>query len=107
MGDKIQNPRRIIPWAILAGGSILAIGYIAGTAALLVALPSRAVHGPDGFVNGIHMLSARLGLGWLLSPSPQGRSIAVELGLVRLGTPAVFLPLPFLSRCRSLRPGGA
>ena len=47
MGDEIQNPRRVIPWALLVGGSLLAIGYIAGTAALLVALPSQAVGGPD------------------------------------------------------------
>ena len=68
MGDEIQNPRRTIPWALLVGGSVLAIGYIAGTAALLVALPSQAVGGPDGFVNGIRILSARLGMGWLLAP---------------------------------------
>ena len=68
MGDEIQNPRRSIPWALLLGGGILTAGYIAGTAALLVALPSQAVGGPDGFVNGIRMLSARLGLGWLLAP---------------------------------------
>lgn len=69
MGDEIQNPRRTIPWAILIGGSILVIGYIGGTAALLVALPSDAVGGPDGFVNGIRMLASRLGLGWLLAPA--------------------------------------
>jgi amino acid transporter len=34
----------------------------------MVALPSRAISGPDGFVNGIHMLSEHLGLGWLLVP---------------------------------------
>ncbi|HUN86170.1 MAG TPA: APC family permease [Terracidiphilus sp.] len=68
MGDEIQNPRRTIPWAILVGGSILVIGYIGGTAALLVALPSNAVGGPDGFVNGIHILAGRLGMGWLLVP---------------------------------------
>jgi amino acid transporter len=68
MGDEIENPRRTIPWALLVAGCILVIGYIGGTAALLVALPSEAVAGPDGFVNGIHMLSARLGLGWLLAP---------------------------------------
>ncbi len=68
MGDEIENPRRAIPWAILVAGCILAIGYIGGTAALMVALPSQAVGGPDGFVNGIRMLSEHLGLGWLLAP---------------------------------------
>ncbi|MGA7858477.1 MAG: APC family permease, partial [Terracidiphilus sp.] len=68
MGDEIQNPRRTIPWALLVAGFILAIGYVGGTAALLVALPSSAVGGPDGFMNGIRILSDRLGLGWLLLP---------------------------------------
>jgi len=68
MGDEMENPRRNVPWAILIGGSILVIGYIGGTAALLVALPSEAVGGPDGFVNGIHILANHLGLGWLLAP---------------------------------------
>ncbi|MFZ0745079.1 MAG: APC family permease, partial [Terracidiphilus sp.] len=68
MGDEIQNPRRAIPWALLVAGCILVVGYIGGTFALLSALPSDAVGGPDGFVNGIHMLAARLGIGWLLGP---------------------------------------
>lgn len=68
MGDEIENPRRTIPWALLVAGGILVVGYIGGTAALLVALPSDAVGGPDGFVNGIHMLSARLGVEWMLVP---------------------------------------
>ncbi|HSZ17047.1 MAG TPA: APC family permease [Terracidiphilus sp.] len=68
MGDEIRNPRRTIPWALLVAGCILAVGYIGGTAALLIALPSDAVGGPDGFVDGIQRLSARLGVGWLMAP---------------------------------------
>jgi glutamate:GABA antiporter len=68
MGDEIHNPRRTIPWALLVAGCILAIGYIGGTFALLITLPSQAVGGPDGFVNGIHALAGRLGMGWLLAP---------------------------------------
>jgi len=68
MGDEIQNPRRAIPWALLVAGAILAVGYIGGTAALVLALPAEAVGGPDGFVNGIRVLTARLGLGWMLAP---------------------------------------
>lgn len=60
MGDEIENPRRTIPWAILAGGAITAIGYIGGTAALLIAVPSSAVDGPDGFIHGIGILCSRL-----------------------------------------------
>lgn len=66
MGDEIENPRRTIPLAILAGGAIATIGYIGGTASLLVALPSSDVAGPEGIVNGFQALTSRLGLGWLL-----------------------------------------
>ena len=66
MGDEIENPRRVIPLAILAGGSIATIGYIGGTAALLIALPSDAVAGPEGIVTGLQALTSRLGLEWLL-----------------------------------------
>ncbi len=95
MGGEIQNPRRIIPWAILVGGSVLAIGYIAGTTALLVALPSDAVGGPDGFVNGIHILSNRLHIDWVSAP------IALLVGLNAVGGAAAYLSstsrLPFVA----------
>lgn len=95
MGDEIQNPRRVIPLAILVGGSILAIGYISGTGALLVSLPSEAVGGPDGFVNGIHVLSARVGADWLLAP------VALLVGLNSVGSAAAYLSstsrLPFVA----------
>jgi amino acid transporter len=95
MGDEIENPRRIIPWAILVGGSVLAIGYIAGTSALLVGLPSEAVGGPDGFVNGIQTMCARLGWGWLVAP------VALLVGLNAVGGAAAYLSsssrLPFVA----------
>jgi amino acid transporter len=95
MGDEIQNPRRSIPWAILLGGSILAIGYIGGTSALLIALPSSTVGGPDGFVNGIHVLSSNLSVGWLMAP------VALLVGLNAVGSAAAYLSstsrLPFVA----------
>ena len=94
MGDEIQNPRRTIPWAILVGGSILTIGYIGGTVALMVALPGDAVGGPDGFMNGARQLSTHLGLAWLLVP------IALFVGLNAIGGAAANLSansrLPFV-----------
>jgi amino acid transporter len=93
MGDEIQNPRRVIPWAILAGGSIMTIGYIAGISALLVALPSDAVAGPDGFVHGIQIMTARLKMVWLLVP------MALFVALNAVGSAAAYLSstsrLPF------------
>jgi glutamate:GABA antiporter len=95
MGDEIQNPRKTIPWAILVSGCILAVGYIGGTAALMVALPPEAVGGPDGFVNGLRTLSERLGAGWLLTP------MALLVGLSSVGCAAGNLSstsrLPFVA----------
>lgn len=95
MGGEIENPRRTIPWAILVGGSMLAIGYLGGTSALLAALPPSAVGGPDGFVNGIRALSERLHAGWVLTP------IALLVGLNAVGGAATFLSstsrLPFVA----------
>lgn len=95
MGGEIENPRRIIPWAILAGGSILVVGYIGGTGALLTALPPQAVGGPDGFINGIDVMSARLGLGWIVAP------VALLVGLNAVGGAAAYLSstsrLPFVA----------
>lgn len=95
MGDEIENPRRVIPLAILAGGAITTIGYICGTGALLVALPSSAVSGPDGIVSGLHALTTRLGLGWLLPAA------ALLVAINAIGGAAAFLSsasrLPFVA----------
>jgi amino acid transporter len=95
MGGEIENPRRVIPWAILVGGTILAIAYIGGTGALLVALPPDAVGGPDGFVNGIRALSTRAGVEWLIAP------VAMLVGLNAVGGAAAYLSstsrLPFVA----------
>ena len=95
MGDEIQNPRKTMPWAILAGGAVIALGYIGGTAALLIALPSDAVSGLQGFVNGMHTLADRLGLGWVLIP------VALLVGINTVGSTAANLSstsrLPFVA----------
>ena len=66
MGEEIENPRRTIPWALLAGGTVMTLGYLGGTAALLTALPPDAVSGVDGFMRGIAELCARLHADWLV-----------------------------------------
>lgn len=95
MGEEIENPRRTIPRALLAGGTILAAAYLTGTAALLIALPSSAVHGVDGFMRGMMALCTRLNLVWLAVP------IALLLGLNAVGGAAAFLSstsrLPFVA----------
>lgn len=95
MGDEIVNPRRNIPAAIVLGGALLAICYIAGTSSLLVALPGSAVAGPDGFVHGIAILGARFHLGWIMAP------VALLVALNAVGGAAAYLSatsrLPFVA----------
>ncbi len=95
MGEEIENPRRVIPRALVAGGAVLAVGYIAGTVALLVALPSSSVSGVDGFLQGIQKLCAPLGLSWLVIV------IALLVALNAVGGASAFLSstsrLPFVA----------
>jgi glutamate:GABA antiporter len=100
MGDEIENAQRTLPRALLLAGIIVALAYIAGTAAMLVALPGDAVSGLDGFMRGVAQLCDRLSLPWL---SPV---VAALVALSAVGGAAAYLAatsrLPFvagLDRC--------
>jgi amino acid transporter len=100
MGEEIKNAQRTLPRALLLAGIIVALAYLAGTAAMLVALPSEAVSGVDGFMRGMAQLCDRLSLYWL-SPI-----IAALVTLSAIGGAAAYLSatsrLPFvagLDRC--------
>lgn len=102
MGDEIENPRRTIPRALLAGGVVVAVAYIAGTAALLIALPTSDVDGVNGFMHGMAILSSRLHIGWLAAP------VALLIALSMVGGAAAFLSstsrLPFVAGIDSYLP---
>ena len=95
MGEEIENPRRTIPRALLVGGSVLALGYVAGTVALLVALPPGEVSGVDGFIHGVEILCGRFGASWLVG------ALAGLLAVNAVGGAASFLSstsrLPFVA----------
>lgn len=95
MAEEIENPRRVIPLALLAAGSVLAVSYFAGTLALLVALPSGEVSGVDGLMHGVALLCTRLGLPWLMV------AMTVLLALNAIGVAAANLSgtarLPFVA----------
>jgi amino acid transporter len=66
MGAEIENVHRVLPRSLFTAGSIIAVAYLAGTTALLVALPSNAVSGVDGFMRGAEHLCVQLGAPWLV-----------------------------------------
>ena len=66
MGEEIENTQRILPRALFLAGGLITVAYIAGTTAMLIALPSEAVSGVDGFMRGVEQLTGRLGIPWLI-----------------------------------------
>lgn len=102
MGDEIENPRRTIPRALLIGGVIFGVAYIAGTASLLIAVPAGEVNGVNGFMHGMTVLCARMHVAWLAIP------IALLIGLNAVGGAAAFLSstsrLPFVAGIDSYLP---
>jgi glutamate:GABA antiporter len=94
MGDEIKDSRRVVPRALLAAGVIITVGYLAGTVAMLVALPSSSISGLGGFMTVIDFLCRRLGLAALIVP------IAILVGISNVGAAAAYLSstarLPFV-----------
>ena len=95
MGEEIKNARRTIPRALIVSGVVLAASYIAGTIALLVALPSTAISGLGGFASAVQVMCGRLGLSWIVVV------IALLIALNSIGGAASFLSstsrLPFVA----------
>jgi amino acid transporter len=95
MSEEIKDARRIIPPALLIAGLILVIGYIAGTAAMLIALPSAQISGVGGFVSALQLLCVRLHVGWLVG------FVAILVAASSVGGAAAYLAstsrLPFVA----------
>lgn len=61
MGSEIRDPRKTIPPALLLAGVLIALGYIGGTVAMLIALPSNKIGGLGGFMEAIVHMADRIG----------------------------------------------
>lgn len=95
MGGEIKNPRRTIPRALLAGGALVTIAYIAGTFFVLLALPGRDVNELQGLIQAIELSARRLGLAALIPVA------AVLITLSNVSASGAFLAasarLPFVA----------
>lgn len=95
MGEEIKNAQRTIPRALIVSGVVLAASYIAGTIALLIALPSSEISGLGGFVTAVQAMCTRLNLSWIAAV------IALLVALNSVGGAASFLSstsrLPFVA----------
>ncbi len=61
MGEEIKNARRAIPMALLVGGLLVALCYIMGTIAVLLAVPSSQVNNMQGLMQAIARTAGRVG----------------------------------------------
>jgi amino acid transporter len=94
MGEEVKDPRRTVPRALLVAGAIIVISYIAGTLAMLVALPSNSISGLGGFMTVIDSLCRRLGMGAIIAP------VALLVAISNVGAAGGYLTatarLPFV-----------
>lgn len=95
MGEEINDTRRMIPKSLLVAGVIVTMGYIAGTAAMLIALPPSSISGLDAFMTAIDFLCRKLGAGAIVAP------IAVLVAISNIGAASAYLSatarLPFVA----------
>lgn len=66
MGDEIKNTARIIGKAAFLAGTISILLYVAGTSALLVAIPADQVGAIQGFMQAVTIASSQLNLSALI-----------------------------------------
>jgi glutamate:GABA antiporter len=62
LGDEIKDPRRTVPRALLLACVAIAVLYIAGTAALLTALPAQQINAIGGVPQALAAVAARAGV---------------------------------------------
>ncbi len=68
MGEEIRDSRRTIPRALLVSGVLITVSYIAGTCAILVALPQSNISSLSGFMSAIDLLCKKVGLAAMVTP---------------------------------------
>jgi amino acid transporter len=95
MGEEINDTRRMVPKALLVAGVIITVGYMAGTAAMLIALPASSISGLGGFMTAIDFLAHKLGVGAVVVP------VAVLVAVGNVGAASAYLSaaarLPFVA----------
>jgi len=95
MGGEIRDAHRNVPRGLLLAGVLVTAGYILGTAAMLIALPSEEINGLGGFMTAMAKLCQNAGVEWM-SPA-----IAAMITVACLGGAGAYLSstarLPFVA----------
>ncbi|WP_263350451.1 APC family permease [Acidicapsa acidisoli] len=95
MGGEIRNTRRTVPRALIFAGVLITMGYILGTIAMLVAMPSEQISGLGGFMTAIARMCQDFQVGWMVV------AISLMVTLSCLGAACAYLAacsrLPFVA----------
>lgn len=65
MAGEIRDARRTVPRAVTAAAAIITLLYLAGTAAILVAVPREQVSGIQGIMQAVLVVTSRVGAAWV------------------------------------------
>lgn len=63
VGREVKDAERAIPRGILIAGALVTLVYLAGTAAVLVAVPADALRERSGLADAVSLVTTRAGLG--------------------------------------------
>jgi amino acid transporter len=95
MGAEIKNTSPTVPRALVFASIFITSGYVLGTIAMLIALPSEQISGVDGFMAAIAQMCHNLGVNWMVA------GIALMVTLSCLGAAGAYLAacsrLPFVA----------
>jgi amino acid transporter len=85
MGGEIRNTRRTVPRALIFAGVLITLGYVLGTIAMLIAMPSEEISGLGGFMTAMAKMCENLGVNWMIP------GVALMVTLSCLGAAGAYL----------------
>ncbi len=104
MGDEIQEPQRNVPRAVLWGGLLSGVLYIAATLSLLLAVPKSEIGAVTGILQAVQSMAGKLSVMWLVP------LVALVLTFAIAGTTSAWLSgsarIPFVAGLDSYLPSG-
>ncbi|HXN18687.1 MAG TPA: APC family permease [Candidatus Binatus sp.] len=77
MGDEIKDPERTLPGAVVWGGVISGLLYIATTLTLLVAVSKNEINVLQGIVQAVSHMAQKVGVVWIVAPFAFMLSISI------------------------------
>jgi amino acid transporter len=77
MGDEIKDPERTLPGAVVWGGIISGLLYIATTLTLLVAVSKNEINVLQGIVQAVSHMAQKVGVVWIVAPFAFMLSISI------------------------------